>query len=274
MNKYINAYPFFFKRMIAIWALVIVVLSCSKLSDSPLDSAFKYCSTVKWSNTSILSGTFTGRVVNGSYTLAGADITNQGSESIIELHRDMKGHINNDQAGLTFTYDQDNLVNMVIMDRSKISTFSFDAGKHLTKLDIEDADKSGIHSLILNYTYDENDDPVLITGHGVNTLTSGTDTYDLNLTLNYLTDKPNILPFIPETAAFTSYFTYTPFLSRHLINKMEIKRKVTSGKGIALPDSAFTHQYSYTYYANGNVETMTNTGNQNSVFTFAYFDCH
>lgn len=273
MKKYINTHPVFSKKIVIICAIVIVVLSCSKLSDIPSASFLKYCSTIKWSNNSILSGTFTGKIVNGSYTLLGADIMNQGSESIIKLHRDITGHINNDQAGMTFAYDQDNLVQIVIMNGLKISTFSFDSNRHLTSLDTESADKSGIYSLILNYIY-ENDDPILIKGHGVNTLTSGTSKYDLYITADYLTDKFNILPLVPESAAFTSYFGYIPFLSRHLINKMEIKSKVITEKGIALPDSDFTHQYSYTYNANGNVETMADKSSQNSVLTFAYFDCH
>lgn len=63
-------------------------------------------------------------------------------------------------------------------------------------------------------------------------------------------------------------------MSKHLINKWQIKINGKDEIGVALKEINFTQQYTYTYDANGKVATMVHTGNSKNIFTFAYTECN
>lgn len=179
----------------------------------------------------------------------------------------------NDQPGWTFTYDAGKIVKIVRGDATGTGTFTFDTNSHLTKTEINSTDDTGTLNLTFTYTYDVNDDPVKITGHAVSISSSGTSTGDYDITAEYLTDKSNFLPLVPEIAPFSVYYAYTFYLSRHLINKWVIRINGTTDQGAAIPTINFTQQYTYTYDTNGNVATMVHTGNSKNIYTFTYSGC-
>lgn len=269
-------FPNLSKRMIMAGFFVFLVFSCSKNNSSSTKTAVHYCGDLDWKNTIGLSGYFTGVLdARGVLAIVAADIKEQdGTDKFIALHRDATNHILNDNPNLTFTYNQDNLVKIVMGDATGTITFTFDANSHLTNTDIESTEQSGNLSLKYTYTYDKNDDPVKITGHAISTGSSGTSTADYDITADYLTDKPNFLPLNPEYAPFTSNFAYGFFLSRHLINKWVIAINGTTDQGVAIPTINFTQQYTYTYNTDGYVSTMVHTGNSKNIYTFTYSNCH
>jgi hypothetical protein len=248
---------------------VLLVISCSKVTDDP-NLANNFCGTVKWSNTLGSSGTFTGAIVDDHYNLQSVDFKEDGIGTSHEFHRaNNTSVILNDQAGWTFTYEAGILVKLVMGDATDLVTYTFDTDSHLTKTEIQSTDEDGSKQLIFNYTYDVNDDPVKIIGHAVEITSTGTLTADYDITADYLTDKVNFLPLVPEITPFSIYYAYGYYLSRHLINKWVIK---VSGTGIQ--QFTFSQQYTYTYDVNGNVSTMVHTGNSNNIFTFTYSDCN
>ena len=275
MKTIIRSYPHFSKKMIMAGFFIFLILSCSKKTDTPTDIANHYCGTIDWKNTLGLSGTFGGVILDGQYALVSVLITSDGTDTFHAFHRtNNTSVILNDQPGWTFTYDAGKIVKLVTGDGTGTSTFNFDTNSHLTNSDIESSDETGTSSLKFNYTYDANDDPVKIVGHLVSTSSSGTATADYDITADYLTDKVNFLPLVPEITPFTIYFSYSWFLSRHLINKWVIKINGTTDQGVAIPTINFTQQYTYTYDANGNVATMVHTGNNNNTYTFTYSGCN
>jgi hypothetical protein len=277
MKTIIRSYPHFSMRMIMAGFFIFLVFSCSKKTNTPTDVATHYCGTIDWSNQIGLSGYFTGAIINGHYLLGAVSLTENGTETFKSFHRtNNTSQILNDQAGMTFTYNQDKLVKIVMSDGTGTGTgtFTFDTNSHLTDTDIESSDETGTSSMKYTYTYDINDDPVKIVGHLISTSSSGTSTADYDITADYLTDKSNFLPLEPEIAPFTVYFAYGFYLSRHLINKWVIKINGTTDQGAAIPTINFTQQYTYTYDTNGNVATMVHTGNSKNTYTFTYSGCN
>jgi hypothetical protein len=207
--------------------------------------------------------------------MVAASITEDGTETFHAFHRtNNTSVILNDQPGWTFTYDAEKLVKLVVGDATGTITYTFDTNGHLTKTDIEGSDENGTTSLKYNYTYDVNDDPVKIVAHAISTSSSGTSTADYDITADYLTDKSNFLPLVPEATPFSIYYAYSFYLSKHLINKWVIKINGTDEQGAAIPQMNFTQQYTYTFDDNGNVATMVHTGNSKNVYTFTYSGCN
>lgn len=273
MKTLIKHYPLLSKRMVLTVVFVTFVISCSKNSDNPTDVNGIFCSTINWSNTLKLSGYFKGELIINKYELTSASISDNGIAKTFTLNRDGSGHLVN-QSGITFKYDPDNLVNIVSSDGTVTGTFTFDTNSHLTGLVIDNKDNSETSKNTWTYTYDNNDDPVKITGHLVSTSSSGTTTADYNITADYLTDKPNFISLVPEVAPFTIYFAYNFYLSKHLINKwvINITGKDEDGKDITAIN--LTLQYTYTYDADGRVATMVHTGNSKNIYTFSYSGCN
>lgn len=270
-------YPHLFKRTIMAGFFVILVFSCSKNTDTPTDITNHYCGTIDWKNTIGLSGYFTGAITAGQYDLVAVSTTEDGTDTFHAFHRTNNSSvILNDQPGWTFTYDAGKLIKLVVADGTGTGsgTFTFDTNSHLTNTDVENTDETGTSSLKYTYTYDINDDPVKINGHLVSTSSSGTTTADYDITADYLTDKLNFLPLVPEIVPFSVYYAYGFCLSKHLINKWVIKINGTTEQGVAIPTINFTQQYTYTYDANGNVATMVHTGNSKNIFTFTYSGCN
>jgi YD repeat-containing protein len=275
MKTIIKRDPLFSRSIIIVAVFFTLVFSCSKNTNTPTDVANHYCGTIDWKNTIGLSGYFTGAITNGQYDLAAASFTENGTETFHAFHRtNNTSVILNDQAGWTFTYDAGKIVKLVTGDATGSATFTFDTNGHLKNTDIESSDITGTLSLKYTYTYDINDDPIKIVAHGISTSSSGTSTSDYDITADYLTDKVNFLPLVPEIAPFTIYFSYSWFLSRHLINKWVIKINGTTDQGVAIPTINFTQQYTYTYDANGNVATMVHTGNSKNIYTLTYSGCN
>lgn len=277
MKTLIRQYPHLSKRLIIAAFFVILVFSCSKKTDTPTDITNHYCGSIDWKNTIGLSGYFTGAITNGQYDLVAVNITENGKDTFHAFHRtNNTSVILNDQPGYTFTYDAGKLVKLVTSDGTSTGTgtFNFDTNSHLTNSDIESSDQTGTGSLKFTYTYDINDDPVKIVGHLVSTSSEGTSTADYDISADYLTDKVNFLPLVPEITPYTILFSYSWFLSRHLINKWVIKINGTTDQGVAIPTINFTQQYTYTYDANGNVATMVHSGNSKNIFTFTYSGCN
>jgi len=254
---------------------VFLVFACSKNTDTPTDLANHYCGTIDWTNTIGLSGYFSGAITNGQYDLVAVNSTKNGTDTFHAFHRtNNTSVILNDQPGWTFTYDAGKIVKFVTGDATGTITFTFDTNGHLINTDVESSDNTGTLSLKFNYTYDINDDPVKIIGHAISTSSSGTSTGDYDITADYLTDKVNFMPLVPEITPFSIYFSYSWFLSRHLINKWVIKINGTTDQGVAIPTINFTQQYTYTYDTNGNVATMVHTGNSKNIYTFTYSGCN
>jgi YD repeat-containing protein len=275
MKTIIKRYPLLSKRNIIAIVFVTIVFSCSKKTGDPSNIAVKYCSNIDWSNTIGLSGYFQGVINAGTWNLGAANLTENATDNLVVFHRtNGTNQILNDLAGWTFTYNQTNLVKIVMGDATGTIAFTFDTNGHLTNTDIENSDETGTLSLKFNYTYDSNDDPVKIVAHAINNTSSGTSTSDYDITADYLTDKPNFMPLVPEIAPFSIYYAYSYYLSRHLINRWVIKINTTTEQGVALPTVNFTQQYTYTYDAHGNVATMVHTGNSNNIFTFTYSGCN
>jgi len=275
MKSITNRYPLFFKRMIMAGFFVILAFSCSKKTDTPTDITNHYCGTVDWKNTLGLSGTYGFVILSGQIDLVSVITKEDGNEYFHAFHRTNETSvILNDQPGWTFTYDAGKIVKLVMGDATGTSTFTFDTDSHLTKTEIQSTDESTTTHLTFTYTYGVNDDPIKIIGHAISTSSSGTSTADYDITAEYLTDKLNILPFVPEITPFSIYYAYTFYLSKHLIDKWQIKINGTTDQGTAIPQINFTQQYTYTYDTEGNVATMVHSGNNNNKFTFTYLDCH
>lgn len=277
MKVYLKHYPVFFKKMIMAVVFIILVFSCSKNTDTPTDVANHYCGTIDWSNQTGLSGYFTGAISDNKYDLVAVNITEDGTDTFHAFHRTNNTNvILNDQPGWTFTYDAGTLIKLLVDDGTGTGTgtYTFNTDGHLTNMDIESSDETGTLSLKYTYTYDVNDDPVKIIAHAISTSSEGTSTGDYDITADYLTDKPNFLPLVPEITPFTPFFAYSPYLSRHLINKWIIKINATDEHGAAIPQINFTLQYTYTYDSDGNVATMVHTGNSNNKYTFTYSGCN
>jgi YD repeat-containing protein len=258
---------------------VFLVFSCSKKTDTPTGITAHYCGAIDWKNTLGTSGYFNGTISNTQYDLGSVSITSNGTNTFHTFHRtNNTSVILNDQPGYTFTYDAGKIIKLVTADGTGTgagtATFNFDTNSHLTNSDIEGSDQTGTESLKFTYTYDINDDPIKIIGHLISTSSSGTSTADYDITADYLTDKVNFLPLVPEMTPYTILFSYSWFLSRHLINKWVIKINGTTDQGVAIPQINFTQQYTYTYDANGNVATMVHTGNSKNIFTFTYSGCN
>jgi len=275
MKTVIKLYPLFSKRILMALVFVTLVFSCSKSTDTPTDVVNHYCGTINWSNTIGLSGYFTGAIIDGHYDLGAVNFRENGTDTFHAFHRtNNTSIILNDQPGWTFTYDAGKLVKLVTVDATGTVSYSFDTNSHLTKTEIQSSEETGTLNLTFTYTYDNNDDPIKIIGHAISTSSSGTSTGDYDITADYLTDKLNFLPPVPEITPFTIYYAYSFYLSRHLINKWQIKINGTTDQGTAIPTINFTNQYTYTYDANGNVVTMVHTGNSNNKYSFTYSDCH
>ena len=271
MKTLIRRYPLFSKKMIMTGFFVILVLSCSKSGKDPSKTALTFCDTFDWKSTLGLSGYFTGSVANGQYGLSAVAVKGNGKDVFLAYHRtNNTSQILNDQAGTTYTYDQDKLVKIVMGDGTGMITFTFDTSSHLTQTHVQNSDNTGTSELILNYTYDSNGDPVKIIGHGVTISNGETSVGDYDITADYLTDKTNFLPLIPEIAPFTPYFAYSWYLSQHLINKWQIKITITAGGKVVT--SNVTQQYTYTYDSDGRVATMFHSANNK--FTFTYSGCN
>lgn len=277
MKTKLNYYAVFGRKMAMAVSILFVTLvfSCSKNTDTPTDVTNHYCGHIEWKNSLGLSGYFAGAITNGQYDMVAASITEDGTETFHAFHRtNNTSVILNDQPGWTFTYDAEKLVKLVVGDATGTVTYTFDTNGHLTKTDIESSDENGTTSLKYNYTYDVNDDPIKIVAHAISTSSSGTSTADYDITADYLTDKSNFLPLVPEATPFSIYYAYSFYLSKHLINKWVIKINGTDEQGSAIPQINFTQQYTYTYDDNGNVATMVHTGNSKNVYTFTYSGCN
>lgn len=277
MKTILQYFPNISKRITIAAFFVFLVFACSKNTDTPTDITAHYCGTIDWKNTLGTSGYFTGAILNGEYGLEAVSITDDGNNTFHTFHRtNNTSVILNDQPGYTFTYDAGKIVKLVVADIAGTGsgTFNFDTNSHLTTSDIEGSDETGTSSLKFTYTYDINDDPVKIVGHLVSTSSSGTTTANYDISADYLTDKVNFLPLVPEMTPYTILFSYSWFLSRHLINKWVIKINGTTDQGTAIPQINFTQQYTYTYDDKGNVATMVHTGNPNNKYTFTYSGCN
>jgi hypothetical protein len=270
MKTLIKHYPLFSKRMIMASVFVGLVISCSKNSDNTPNTKLNFCTTVDWKNTIGLSGYFKGALVSGTWGLTSENLTENGITKTVIFNRDATGHFTNGY-GLTFTYDQNKLVKIETEGENGPITYTFDVNSHLTETHVHNTDNSGTSDLILTYTYDTNGDPVKISGHGL--ITSGDFTTDAyyTITADYLTDKTNFLPLLPEITPFTVNFAYSWFLSQHLINKWQIRISSISSDG-TFNDSNITQQYTYTYDSDGKVATMSHSGS--NTFTFTYSGCN
>jgi hypothetical protein len=250
---------------------VFLVFACSKNSKDP-STGLSFCNTVDWSSSLGLSGYFTGSVANGQFGLSAVDIKDNGKDTFLAYHRtNNTSQILNDQSGITYTYDQDKLVKIEQGNGTGKITFTFDVSSHLTQTHVQNTDNTGTSELILTYTYDTNGDPVKIIGHAVTISNGETSIGDYDITADYLTDKTNFLPLIPEIVPFTPYFAYSWYLSQHLINKWQIKITVTPSTGPVTTINV-TEQYKYTYDNDGRVATMSHSAN--NVFTFTYSGCN
>jgi hypothetical protein len=271
MKTIIERYPLFSKRMIMAVVFFVLVISCSKNSNDPSNTALKFCGSMDWTSTLGISGYFKGNLVSSTFGITSVNFKDNKKNTTLVLNRDANGHITGDNFGDTYTYDQDNLIKIVTGTETGSITFTFDASSHLKQVYLQSTEVSQTSELTLTYTYDTNGDPVTISGEGL--ITSGDLTTNgyYTITADYLTDKTNVLPLLPEIAPFTSTFAYSWFLSQHLINKWQIRVSSISSDG-TFNDNTITQQFKYTYDSDGRVATMSHTSN--NIFTFTYSGCN
>lgn len=268
MKIKIKRYPLFLKRVVIASIFISLVFSCSKKTDTPTDKSLKFCGSVDWKSTLGITGYFKGALVSGTWGLTSVNITDDTPQTLT-FNRDGSGHILSDNLSDKYTYDKDNLVKIVLGTATGQITFKFDNDSHLIESHVQNQENSNTSELTMTYTYDSNGDPVKITGLGVTTSGSETSTANYDITADYLTDKTNFLPLVPEIAPFSVNFAYSWFLSQHLINKWKINIVIHAGDKVY--NSDITSQYTYTYDADGRVSTMSHSAN--NTFTFTYSDC-
>ena len=276
MKKQINTQHLPIYSILLTLAFITLISSCSKGKDDPSskNGGTQYCGKIEWKNTIGLKGYFDGEVTNNRFYLTTMNLKDDVDKTIT-FHYDANHHILNDQTGFTFTYDNNDIIKIVMLDKGKkgSATFNFDKKGHSTSTEIENSDDQGSTKLVFTYTYDQNGDPVIIKGHGEDKSNEGTTISDYLITANYLTDKANFLPPLPEMTPFTVYFAYHWYLSSHLIDKWQIHIAITLENGTKAPPMDFTQQYTYTYDANGRVATMVHTGNSKNIYTFNLSGC-
>jgi hypothetical protein len=265
------------RNLVMIVAIVTIAFSCTKSkNNTPGNNTIKYCGTISWSNTDGQSGEFTGTDLNGTYALLYAKYTDNGDVSEFPLHYDANDHLISDQPGITYIYTQ-NYLSQIKIDQGSTSgngSYNFDSNGHLTNCIVNFTSPDFEGTLTANYTYDSNDDPVNFIATGTMSTPEGPLTLTIQATGDFLLDKSSLLPFIPVFAPATSYFSFIPFLSKHLLNKWVI---TISETGMTIPST--TAQYTYTYDANGNVSTMKRSennilGSTNDTYTFTYSHCN
>ncbi len=273
MKTIINRNSLFSRRKVIAAVFISLVFSCSKNTDTPTNSSAKFCATINWSNTLGTSGYFKAALLNGSYGLTSASVTDDGTTKSITYNRDASGHLING-SGFAYTYDQDNLIKIVASDGTQTGTgtFTFDTNGQLTSVVSKSSDATDNSTLTFTYTYDTNDDPVKIAGHLVDNSITGTSYADYDITADYLTDKQDFLPLFPEITPFSIYYAYGLYQSKHLINKWVVKITGTDEDGTSITPLNFTLQYTYTYDSDGRVATMSHSSN--NTYTFTYSACN
>lgn len=253
-------------------AIVIITFSCTKSNDNPSgNNGVKYCGSIAWSDQD-QSGTFTLSNASGSYRLTDATHTENGVTGEYQPHYDSNGHLLNDLEGVKYTYTGDNLTKISVTDAATdgngTGEYDFDNVGHLTAA-VMNFTSSGFTGRVNgSYQYDTNDDPVMFTANGTLNTSDGPVTINIVIKGDFLTDKSSLLPNMPILAPATSYFSFIPFTSKHLLNKWIVSINAT---GIQPINS--TIQYTYTYDSNGNIATMVNTGNSSNIYKFTYSNC-
>ncbi len=257
------------KNLLLFASFLIVMFSCTKSTDNPMGpTQINYCTTIDWSNNSGQSGSFTGDYVDGIYFLKNMQYTENGIPGGFPLHYDANNHLINDQPGVIYTYSGDTLTNFTIVNNSKGNgTYNFDSKGRLIGGVINLTESGMTGTVTGTYFYDSNDDPVKFSASGTLSTPDGPISIDLEVTGDFLTDKASLLPFQPEFAPASSFFSIIPFTSRHLLNKWNVSY---SGTGFS---TKATLQYTYTFDTNGNVATMVHTGNSSIIYTFDYSGC-
>lgn len=260
--------------VIILFALFLI--TCKKdNSTSPVNNSFKYCGRTEWRNTLGQSGFFTGTFHDEKYFVVEASLSEDDEDHFFGFHRNEAGHLQNDQPNFIYTYNNDYISKIEAGEESGKVTYNFNELGQITTVQTESSDETGITFLSFTYTYDKNGDPVNITGMGQSVSEDGkTSNANYTITADYLTNKPALLGQSPELAPFTIYFSYFWCLSKHLINKWQVKIDGTDEEGKALPTNNFVLQYTYTYDNNGMVSSMFHTGNSTNTFTFQYSECH
>ena len=249
-------------------AFIIIVFACTKSKNNRTAiTAVKYCGSINWSNTDGQSGTFTGSALNGSYALVYVEYKDNGTVGGFPLHYDSNDHLISDQPGVSYIYTQDTLTQITIQGRTGAGSYNFDTHGHFTNgvVNIVNGESSGTVTGI--YSYDSNEDPTKFVASGNISTPNGPVNINIQINGYFLTDKTSLLPFIPVFAPATSYFSFIPFSSKHLLDKWVI---TISGTGIQT--ASYTAQYTYTYDNNGNVSTMVRSDNPNVTYTFVYSD--
>jgi len=255
-----------------IMAIVIIAFSCTKSNDTTKSNAVKYCGTISWSNSkNNQSGIFTGDAASGSYRLTDVQYTENTNSGHYPLHYDSNGHLINDQSGVTYTYTQNYLskINVDLQNGNGNGSYNFDSNGHLTTGIMNFTSSGYTGTMTGTYTYDSNDDPVGFSATGTVSTQQGPVTLNIQGVGDFLLDKTSFLPFDPLFAPPSSYFSFIPFVSKHLLNKWVI----TISSNVLSP-TVQTAQYAYTYDANGNIATMTRSDNPNSTYVFTYSNCN
>jgi hypothetical protein len=275
MKSILNSNPLLSRSLVIIVASVIIVFSCKKTDNTVLspNTTVSYCGTIAWSNTQGQSGIFTSSTASGSYRLTDVKFTDiGGTQGDYPLNYDSSGRLITNQSAVTYVYTQNYLsqINVDLQTGLGGGIYNFDSNGHFTSGNINFTSSDFTGTITGTYTYDSNDDPTKFSGTGTISTPKGPVNYNLQLTGVFLLDKANFLPFNPVLAPVTSYFSFIPFLSKHLLSSWTGTFVLTGAQSLT---KNLNYQYTYTYDSNGNVATMVNTGNSNNTYTFTYSNC-
>lgn len=275
MKSILKSNPLLSRSLVIIVASVIIVFSCTKTNNTSLstNTTVNYCGTISWKTTTGESGVFTSSTASGSYRLTDVKFTETGgTQGDYPLNYDSNGYLINDQSGVTYTYTQNYLsqINVDLQNANGNGNYNFDSNGQFTNGTIIFTSSGFTGAVTGTYTYDSNDDPVSFSASGIINTDAGPENYNIQIAGDFLLDKANFLPFNPVLAPATSYFSFIPFLSKHLLNKWTGTFTVS---GVRTITKNLSYQYTYTYDSNGNVATMVNTGNSSNTYTFTYSNC-
>jgi len=125
MNRIIKRYPLLSKRIVIAAVFLLLVFSCSKNTETPTNNSAKFCAIISWCNSFGISGNFKEALLNSSYGLTSASVTDDGTTTAT-FYRDASGHlINGSGFAYTYTYDTNDYVATMVHTGNPNNIYTF-----------------------------------------------------------------------------------------------------------------------------------------------------